>query len=131
MVQVPSGIISALSHPPVKLLSRETLGPLTSGVYTLNRTRGPIAVDAFGITFSFFSIPAAFGYTDTTVRNYDDAICSWNVEQTMFDGHTVLTPEERVYHEGDLYFFNTLFPTTLHVWVQVGCTVIPYFLLAL
>lgn len=131
MVQIPQGVITGLSHPPYRLLERETLGALPAGTYTLHRTRGPIGVDAFGITFSFFTIPAAFGHADTAQVNYEDPICGFSPAYVMFDGHVVLEPETLLTHEGDLYFFSGLFPDHIAVWVQVGCVVIPYFLLAL
>jgi hypothetical protein len=131
MVQVPSGIITGLAHPPYQLLQRETAPALSTGLYTVTRTRGPIGVDAFGITFSFFTVPAAFGHTDTAVLNYEEPICSFAAEYKLLDGGFVLEPETMIHHEGGLYFFSGLFPNKLYVWVQVGCTVIPRFLLAL
>jgi hypothetical protein len=131
MPQIPSGIIGALSHPPYGLLSRETLGPLTAGVTTIVRTRGPINVDAFGMSFSFFTIPAAFGSEQRVHLDYEVPIVEFAPLYTMFDGHTVYGDTVTLFHEGDLLFFDQLFPTQIDVWVQVGCTVIPYFLLAL
>jgi len=131
VVQVPSGIISALAHPPYRLLTRETEPALSTGLYTLQRIRGPVNVDAFGITFSFFTIPAAFGYADRVKRSYEEPICSFAAEYMLLDGSFVLESETVIHHEGELYFFSGLFPNKVYVWVQVGCTVIPRFLLAL
>jgi hypothetical protein len=131
MVQVPSGIITALSHPPYGVLTREALGSLTAGVTTIQRVRGPIGVDGFGMSFSFFTVPAAFGSTQQIHLDYEHVIVEFAPVYTMFDTHQVYGPSVQLTHEGDLYWFDQLFPTRIEVFVQVGCVVIPYFLLAL
>ena len=131
MPQVPQGVITFLEHPPYGLLSRETLGPLTAGLSTIHRTRGPVGVDAFGISFDFFSVPIAFGRTQQVHLDYEVPIVEFAPLYTMFDGHQVYGPSQVLTHEGDLLFFDQLLPTQIDVWVQVGCTVIVFWLVAL
>ena len=131
MPQVPTGIITQLAHPPYGVLTRETGPTLTTGLYQLQRIRGPVNVDAFGVSFSFFTIPAAFGHTDRTDRDYELPIAEWSAAYTMLDGHVVTSPPQVVRHEGDLYWFDQLLPLHVNVWVQVGCAVTVFWLLAL
>jgi hypothetical protein len=127
----PTTVVGALEHPPYGILTRETLGPLTAGLTTVHRTRGPIGVDAFGVSFDFFTIPAAFGSTQQVHLDYEVPIVEFAPLYTMLDGHQVYGHSQVLTHEGDLYFFDQLLPTQVDVWVQVGCTVILFFLVAL
>ena len=131
MVQVPSGIISALAHPPYGVISRETGLTLTHGLWHCQRIRGPVKVDAFGMSFSFVTIPAAFGSTPALHVDYEEPIVWFAPVYTLFDGHDVYGPTTEITHEGDLYFLDQLFPTKVDVFVQVGCTVTQFWLVAL
>jgi len=131
MVQVPSGVIQLFSHPPFGVITRETGPTLTSGQYAVTRVRGPAQVDAFGVSFSFLSVPTAFGWREGIMKNYDDKICEWSARFTDLAGHDFNQPPVEVHQEGLYYFFGDLFPTAIDIWVQVDCTVLVYFLLAL
>lgn len=112
-------------------MSRETGATLTTGLYQIQRIRGGVNFDAFGISFSFFSIPSKFGYTQTVHKDYEVPIVVWAPVYTLFDGHDVYGPANYVFHEGDLLYLDQLFPKRIDVWIQVGCTVVQYFVLAL
>jgi hypothetical protein len=131
MVQVPTGVIQLFTHPPFGVISRETGPTLTTGQYAVKRIRGPVNVDCFGIAFSFFTIPAAFGWTEGIVKRYEERICQWSCLYTDLTGHTFQGPMTDVHEEGLLYFFSDAFPTEIDISVQVGCAVVVYFLLAL
>lgn len=131
MVQVPTGIITALQHPPYGVLSKETGPTLTTGLWQLQRIRGPVNFDAFGISFSFFTVPTRFGYVQRVHKDYEVPIAAWAPLYTIFTGQDVYGPTQYVTHEGDLLYLDQLFPKRVDVWVQVGCTVVVSFLLAL
>jgi hypothetical protein len=131
MVQVPTGIISALAHPPYGVLSREVHGALTAGAWSLQRVRGLVNVDAFGISFDFFTIPAAFGWTQQVEKVYELPIVEFQPQYKLFDGHVEGGEVTTLYHEGALNYFDQLLPQQIDVWVQVGCVVIPYWVIAL
>jgi len=130
MPQVPQGVVQLIAAPPFGILSRETLGPLGPGLSTIHRTRGPIGVDAFGISFSFFTIPAAFGSSIGVVTEYEERIVQWSAVYTDLGGHSFISTPVDVFHEGEYYFFQQALPSSILVDVQVGCTVIVYFLVA-
>ena len=129
---VGQGIIQLATHPPFGILSRETLGPLTAGVTSVYRTRGAVNVDAFGLAFSFFTIPAAFGSDVQGVTPvYENKICQFAPVFTDLSGHDLYGGAVDVYSEGEYYYFPDLFPTRVDVWVQTGCVVILDWLVAL
>ncbi len=125
MPTLPTGIISGLFHPPYGTLSFDTSLPLTAGVTQIQRIRFPLTVDAFGISFSFFTIPAAFGWSQQVHKDYELAICEFVPVYTILGGSIVYGASQVLNHEGDIYYFDQLLPTRVDVWVQIGCTVIP------
>jgi len=131
MVQVPQTIIQLATHPPFGVISRETGPTLTTGQYAVTRTRGPVNVDCFGVSFDFFTVPAAFGWTEGITKRYEHRICQWSCRYTDLSGHDVNMPPVDVFEEGLYFYFTDLFPTAIDVHVQVGCAVIVYFLVAL
>jgi len=128
---VPTGVVQALNHPPFGVLSRDT-HPTTIDSTTLyiQRIRGPVNVDAFGISFDFFTIPAPFGSTFGVVNRYETRILQWAAQYTDLTGHDVLSQTTDVYEEGVYYYFDDLFPTKIVVSVTLGCVVIPQWLVA-
>jgi hypothetical protein len=135
MVQVPTGIITQLEHPPYGVLQREFHGALSFGLASVQRIRqvGPVQtnVDAFGLTFDFLTVPDGFGYQLGLVKTYEEFIVEFAPVYTMFDGHNVYGPRTQVFSEGSLYYLSDLFPTRVDVYVQVGCVVDLFWLVAL
>jgi len=131
VVQVPQGIIQLATHPPFGVLSRETGPTLSTGQYAVKRIRGPVNVDCFGISFSFITIPATFGYDLGIINRYELPIVKWGAQYTDLTGHNVESQLTEVHEEGLYYYFEDLFPTQLDIWVQVACTVTVFFLVAL
>jgi len=129
--QLPSGVITAVEHPPYGVLTREFAFNLTSGVTQVQRIRGPVNVDAFGLSFSFITVPAAFGYTQRIHKDYEIPIVQVAPLYTLFDGHGLYGPIQELTHEGDIVYLDQLFPTRVDVWVQVGCLVAQYWIVAL
>jgi hypothetical protein len=132
MTQVPTGIIQLATHPPFGVLQRENLAtPLTYGVTQCRRIRGPVNVDAFGMSFDFFTIPAAFGWEQRVTKRYEHIIVQMAPLYTDFAGHDMYGPIIDINEEGQYYYFGDLLPTRVDVFVQVGCVVIGSWLVAL
>src|ERR1700682_5889310 len=99
MPQIPQGIIQLASHPPFGILSRETHPAITSATANIQRIRGPVNVDAFGISFDFFTIPAAFGWADGLAKRYENRILQWAGLYTDLSGHSFHSQLVDVYEE--------------------------------
>jgi len=97
----------------------------------IGRIRGPVNVDAFGISFDFFTIPAAFGYSSGITKRYELTILQFAPLYTDLSGHTFHSQITDVNEEGLYFYFEDLFPTRIDIHVTVGCVVIPYWLVAL
>lgn len=123
-------VVNLLAAPPFGIVSRDpgalVIGP---GLTQCKRIRGPIDVDAVGISFSFVTIPAAFGRSIGVVTEYEERIVSfapvYHSLATLADpgGHDMYGGFTDVFHEGEYYFFPQLLPSRIDCHVQVGCTV--------
>jgi hypothetical protein len=131
MPSIPQGIIQLASHPPFGVLSREVAGTIDHTVLSIQRLRGLTSVDAFGISFDFFTIPAAFGWADGLTKRYENRIIQFAPVFTDLSGHDFLQEPTDVFEEGLYFYFPDLYPTRINVFVTVGCMVIPYWLVAL
>jgi microsomal dipeptidase-like Zn-dependent dipeptidase len=131
MPSVPQGVVQLFAHPPFGILSRETHASIDHTTANIQRIRGPVNVDAFGISFDFFTIPAAFGWTEGLVKRYENRILQFAPLYTDLAGHTFHSQITDVYEEGLYFYFEDLFPSRIDVYVTVGCVVIPYWLVAL
>ncbi len=130
-MSVVTGLIQLASHPPLGTISRETHSSIDHTTTSIQRIRGLTNVDAFGISFDFFTIPAAFGWSDGLVKRYENRILQFAPLFTDLSGHNFHQPPIDVFEEGLYWFFPDLFPTRIDVSVTVGCVVVPYWLVAL
>lgn len=131
-------VVNLIAAPPFGIVTRDPGAfTLSTGQYALTRPTGPINVDAVGIAFSFFTIPVEFGWREGINREYDLKICEfaplYHSLSSIADpgGHDFYAGTTEIHHEGEYYFFPQLLPTRVDVWVQVGCTVVVDWLLAL
>jgi hypothetical protein len=123
-------VVQLIAAPPFGILTRDTGPTLAAGQYTVKRIRGLVNVDAFGISFSFITIPAAFGWTEGLTREYEDRIVQWAPLYTDLAAHDFYASIVDVHQEGLIYFFPQAFPTQLDIFVTVGCVVTVQFLTA-
>lgn len=130
-MSVATGVIQLASHPPIGVISRETHSSIDSTTLNIQRIRGPVNVDAFGISFDFFTIPAEFGWANGITKRYENRILQFSPLFTDLSGHNFHQEPTDVYEEGLYWYFPDLFPTQIDVFVTVGCVVIPYWLVAL
>ncbi len=130
---LPTGVISEFAHPPWGTLSRSLIGTLTpaGNVHTLQRVRGPINVDAFGITWSVTTAPAAAGRRTRVVTTFEDSFIQLGVRYTDLSGHDFYGQLFDVNQDGQYFMWDQPIPTAIDVWVFPNFAVTMYWLLAL
>lgn len=133
MVQLPTGVISEFAHPPWGVLSRSLIGTIGPGptLQTLQRIRGPINVDAFGIAWSVFTAPAAAGRRTRVVTQYEDTFLQIGVRYTDLGGHDFFGEVIDVNEDGKYFLWAQPIPTAIDCWVFPGFSVTMFWLLAL
>jgi len=131
-------VVNLLAAPPFGIVSRDPGAlVLVAGLTSCYRIRGPINVDAVGISFHFTTIPAAFGRKVGLVNEYEERILHfapvYHSLSSAADpgGHDFYAGFTDVYHEGEYYFFPQLLPSRVDCFVTTGCVVTIDWLLAL
>jgi len=131
MVVVPSGVIDQFLHPPLALCTREIIVGLKTGAGTLTRVRGPVPVDAFGITFTFFTVPDGYGYVPGVVREYHRRIIDLAIIHTMLDGHQVVSERHSIYSEDKPVLWSIALPARVEYDIAPGVQVQFHWILVL
>lgn len=132
MSTVITGVISEFAHPPWGQLHRELGSLVGPGPTTavLKRIRGPINVDAFGMSWSLFTVPSGYGHAVGVVDNYYDMLAQFGVLFTDLSGHDFYGQMIDVRQDGLYVLFDQQLPTQVDLWVAPGVVLQHYWLVA-
>jgi hypothetical protein len=118
-------------RPPFRLFTRVIIPGLASGSGNLSRPAGPIGVNAFGLTWSFFTVPIGFGRTPGLQVVYEQRVLEIGVLHTYIDGSTAYVEHHSFHEEGIPLLFNLAFPTRIDYSIVAGAQVQFYWILLL
>lgn len=127
----PLGVIEQFLHPPLGIMSSEVIPGLFTGDGVLSRPRGPVPTDAFGMRFSFITVPAGFGFKLGAVKEYESRILQLAVEHTMIDGHGIISQVADFRSDNLPFLFDLALPLQVHFSIVPGVSVQFFWLLAL
>src|SRR5215470_12622498 len=119
MAQGITGVISEFAHPPWGVLSRELIATLVpaGNPHILTRTRGPIAVDAFGIAWSVTTAPAGASRITRLVTQYAHDFIQLGVRYTDLLGHDFYGQLFNQQLDGQYFLWDQPIPTSVDIWV--------------
>lgn len=126
----PTGVIEQFLHPPLAVMTRELIVGLRTGSGTLTRPRGPVAVDAFGITFDFITVPAGFGSTPGNFLEWEPRMLQLSVVHTLLDGHSVISENFDLHQDAEPILWSLALPTSVLFDIAPGVEVQFFWLLA-
>jgi len=127
MTQTP--ILEALLHPPLGLLKRELITGTFSGSGDLTRsgTTAPFNnVNAYGLTWSFFTVPAPFGFEFGSPDIYEHRMIQLSTIHTDGGAHDFISEFRDFRSEGLYWLWANPGPTKIHYEIQVGVSVVFY-----
>jgi hypothetical protein len=120
-VSVP--IIDQLVHPSFGLLTRTaTLGTFT-GAGTLTPPQNPLVALTYGLSWSFFTIPARFGLTLGDPVLYEQRILQLASEYQDLGGHSFLAQVANINADGLFYLWDEPLPAAIHYFIAPGCAI--------
>lgn len=131
MPQLPTSVIEQFLHPPLGVLVREIIPGLAAGSGSLTRPRGPVPVDAFGMTFDFITVPAGLGFVVGNFNEYFDRILQLSVVHTLLDGHSVVSESFDLHQDAQPIVFEQALPTRVDYFIAPGVSVQFFWLVAL
>lgn len=130
---IPTGIIDALTHPPLAALKRSTTFPTQlfnpySGSGSQAATRYafgnpllPIA-SAYGFRWSVNTAPPEAGRRSGAVLEYENAFFSFALHYILFDGTDFIADQVRTGLASGFWMFNIQLPTALEYFIDPGWT---------
>ena len=116
-----TGVIDFFTHPPLGALSLEHVpsAPLSGGLYALNRPRGPIHTDAYGILWSVSAAALGTGSTPGIVTEWDERVVEIACDYILFDGTPAIGQRIATNMDNGIMMFEQLLPFGLDVQVGV------------
>ena len=121
---------SVLPYLQLLHLVRETISGAKTGSGSLTRPSGPIGVDAFGITWDFFTVPAGFGSTPGNPTRYENEMLQLGVVHQDLGTHQYYSEYHSFDAEGLYLVFANLAPTQIDYNIAPG-VVVSFFWLVL
>lgn len=130
MTQIP--ILEALLHPPLGLLVRSLIPGTWSGSFDLDRP-GPTPpfnnVNAYGLTWDFFTVPAGYGRDLWLPNVFDRPMLRGSTIHTGLDSHDLVSEWHDFYSEGTYWLWANPGPTRIHLDVSPGVELTLFWLL--
>jgi hypothetical protein len=133
---VPSTNVSVIQqflHPPVGLTALEALsGNPYSGLVALDRVRGPVRVDAFGIRWLITGYPDGYGVTPRAGNNaFDRNVIEIAIVHQTLDSNLVVSEQVQSYFAAGTLMFEESFPYVVDVELAPGIEANLYWVLIL
>lgn len=128
MPQVTLPVSSVLPYLNIVTLVRETIVGGLTGTGSLTRPAGPIGVDAFGISWDFFTVPAGYGSIPGTPLRYEDRMIQIGVVHADLGGHTYYSEYHDFDVEGIYLVFQQLAPVRVDYTIAPGVVVAAFWL---
>lgn len=120
----PIPILEAILHPPLGLLKRELIPGLFSGAGNLTRNTGSLPpfnnVNAYGLTWSFVSVPDTLGIEFGTPNVYEERMLQLSAMHIGFDGHEIVSEYHSFQVEGVYWLWQNVGPSRIHYDIRIG-----------
>jgi len=129
MPDIDLPVIQTLAHPPIGFLRREIISGTFTGGGDLTRPSGPFNVDAWGLSWDFFSVPAPFGYDLGQPIVYHNRMIQLSANHAGTDGHVFISEFHSFFSEGIYWLWDNALPTNIHYEIAPGVVVVFFWLL--
>lgn len=118
-------ITQLLVTPPTILTTMEAVigNPFFAGRYFLDRVRGPIGLDAFGVQWSVTVTPPGMGSFIRTDIQFDRDVLEIREVKSDLGGTLVEGERHLTAAQAGRIFFSEFPITRIAVWIYPGCEV--------
>jgi hypothetical protein len=110
--------------PPTRLTTREALpgNPYAAGLHLLDRPRGPINLDAFGLAWQITGVPIGVGRRVTGVTTYDRVLLELLEIPIDLTGATSNGPLRQVDQDEGRFYFSEFPIERISAWIYPFCS---------
>lgn len=118
MPGIDTGVINFFLHPPLGVMTLEHIptAPFTGPVQVaLNRPRGPVHTDAFGIVWSVTAEAAGVGRVDGIQTEFDERVVEIVVSHILLDGTPIVSQRVVSWLDSGFMLFSEALPYDLNV----------------
>jgi len=126
-------IFEALIHPPLGAIQRELIPGVFSGAGDLDRKTGNLPpfnnVNAYGLTWTFFTVPAAFGRIAGDPIVFEERMLQLSTIHADALGHEFTSEFHDFRSEEIWWLWENTGPTRIHYEIQVGVVVVFFWLI--
>lgn len=129
-VNIPIG--TNILRPPIGLLQRELIPGIFTGDGDLTRPGGTVPfnnVNAFGLSWSFFSVPAPFGYELGEPRVYHHVMIRLTTIHQDIGSHQLVSETFDAHSDGIYWLWDNAGPSRVHYEIIPGLSVQFYWIL--
>lgn len=121
-------IIEGILHPPLRLLRRLLITGTFSGAGDLTRPAGLVLVNAFGLTWSTFTVPAGYGFFEGQPKVYESRLLQLAAIHRDADDHDLVSEYHDFHVEGIYWLWANAFPVRIHYEISPGVVLVFHWL---
>lgn len=126
-------VINFFLHPPLGVMTLEHIpsAPFSGGEYALNRPRGPVNTDAFGILWSVSAAAVGTGLIPGLQTEYEERVVEITVGHILLDSTYVISQRLASGLDSGFMLFSEALPYDVNVMVGPPFLVDFYWVLVL
>lgn len=127
-ITLPINVLNNL-QPGISFLRREAITGIFTGEGDLDRPALGVGVNAFGLSWDFFSVPAPFGRELGQPDVFDRRMLQLAAIHTSTDSHQFISEYHAFFVEGIYWQWANIFPSRIHYVIAPGVEVVFFWLL--
>lgn len=124
MADIPIPVVETLIHPPLGLVKRALITGVFSGEGSLSRPTGALPpfnnVNAYGLTWSIFNIPAGWGRELGSPQYYEPRLVQLSTVHADYEGHQLISEWHDFFSEGVYWLWQNAGPLYVHFVISPG-----------
>lgn len=129
----PIPVAEALIHPALGFLAREIIPGIFTGQGDLTRPTGALPpfnnVNAFGLTWTFFTVPDTLGVEFGTPNVYEERMLQLASMHIGSDGHELVSEFHSFAVDGVYWLWQNAGPSRIHYDIRIGVEIVFFWLL--
>lgn len=121
-------VVDLILHPPLRILRRTLIPGLFTGSVSLTRPAGLVVVNAYGLTWSAFTIPDGYGRIPGTPTIYQNRLLQGATVHRSVDGNDMTSEWHDFHVEGTWWVWENPWPVRVLLTISPGVQLVLYWI---